>query len=510
MDASFCRRIIIVATLVLGAISDAAAVALGARGTGQVLLFPYYTVNAGYDTMLTIVNGTGDAKAVRVRFVEGENGREALSLNLYLAPLDNWTAVLTAATRGGTSPIASAVLRTRDRSCTLPAMGQVDASTATGLDLANASFSGAREDPGGPSMERVREGMIEVIEMGVVSDELLWSATTAGGAECRTLEHAWTAGVWSHEPDAGLRSPNGGLAGSALIIDVADGVLFGYPATALEAFREDPNEAGSNVVLHTRPGDERPHLGDAISDPAQGVATATIATVHGQVAASWPAPAQAIDAVSAVLMAGTLTAGFTTNPDIAAATSHVLAYPTRRYYTDPALVESPVAPFSWLYAGVQQGRVTEAMPYATRGPEDAPRPVECYTDACRDRLQLPGTSVEVLDLAAGADSVFHSLLAARFAATSDSPASYTDSGVVMFAPDLSLLGIVYSSGLPPLRYMRPSIEGFRFAGLPVIGFSAQVFSNGTAQSSYATAIQMGAQVSCWVSVGEFAETCTNP
>ena len=55
--------------------ADAAlAVKLGTDGRGEVLLFPYYTTRTdsggnAFGTLLSVVNATGSAKAVRVRFL---------------------------------------------------------------------------------------------------------------------------------------------------------------------------------------------------------------------------------------------------------------------------------------------------------------------------------------------------------------------------------------------------------------------------------------------------------
>jgi hypothetical protein len=43
------------------------AVNVNPDGLGQVLLYPYYTVNGGNSTLVSIVNTTDQAKAVKVR-----------------------------------------------------------------------------------------------------------------------------------------------------------------------------------------------------------------------------------------------------------------------------------------------------------------------------------------------------------------------------------------------------------------------------------------------------------
>ena len=77
-------------------------------GVGQVLLFPYYTVNGGNQTLLSVVNTTQRVKAVRVRFLEGRNSKQALGFNVYLAPFDTWTAAVFAASRAAFFAMISA------------------------------------------------------------------------------------------------------------------------------------------------------------------------------------------------------------------------------------------------------------------------------------------------------------------------------------------------------------------------------------------------------------------
>jgi hypothetical protein len=103
----------------LGA-GSASAVTLNADGLGNVLLYPYYTVretSAGnaYNSLLSVVNSTASAKAVKVRFLEGKNSREVLDFNLYLSHNDVWVAAVIPTADG-------AGIVTPDNSCTDPAV----------------------------------------------------------------------------------------------------------------------------------------------------------------------------------------------------------------------------------------------------------------------------------------------------------------------------------------------------------------------------------------------------
>ena len=83
----------------LGVTGAAQAVNLNPDGLGQVLIYPYYTTRAdaggnAYSSLLSVVNTTSSAKAVKVRFLEGKNSREVLDFNLFLSKHDVWTAAI--------------------------------------------------------------------------------------------------------------------------------------------------------------------------------------------------------------------------------------------------------------------------------------------------------------------------------------------------------------------------------------------------------------------------------
>src|SRR5690554_4995677 len=92
----------IAAGMGMGLMSTAAqAVYVNAQGTGQVLLYPYYSADSGNDTYVQVVNTSDIGKAVKVRFVESKNSQEVLDFNLYLSPHDVWAGAITATGNGG-------------------------------------------------------------------------------------------------------------------------------------------------------------------------------------------------------------------------------------------------------------------------------------------------------------------------------------------------------------------------------------------------------------------------
>ena len=206
--------------------------------------------------------------------------------------------------------------------------------------------------------------------------------------------------------------------------------------------------------MHTPSGTAQPDLSSALDDPSDGSADADVVADGAMVRATYPA-AHAIDAVSAVLAVGQADGEYTADPALGATTSFVFSYPTRRFYTDPALAGSAaIAPFSNLFAGNRRGAVSERLPYTSYAPDGASPLINCGVDLCANRLQSPGASVEVLDLGAGAGAMLGSARTMQFDGANASPAAFSASGRMFLTPDLALL---YPTGtddsLPALRFM---------------------------------------------------------
>src|SRR5258705_10372819 len=142
---TFNRKSLYAALAGLGALSGmgaAEAVNLAPEGLGQALIYPYYTVRNGangfaYNTLLSVVNTTASAKAVKVRFLEGKNSKEVLDFNLFLSKKDVGTAAIVPSSTGG------AMVGTLDKSCTLPPI------PAVGQNFVNFAYTGSNSDKGG-------------------------------------------------------------------------------------------------------------------------------------------------------------------------------------------------------------------------------------------------------------------------------------------------------------------------------------------------------------------------
>jgi hypothetical protein len=289
--------------------SAAHAVHVNPDGLGQVLLYPYYTVQNGFVTAVHVVNTTDQAKAVKVRFLEGKNSREVLDFNLYLSPFDVWTGTVVPDAANGARLIST------DKSCTAPAI------PAAGVGFRNFDFA---SDPLSSDPNRRAEGYIELIEMGVLTDSAQITAVThvAGvPANCAAIRSADA----SSPTGVAVSAPPGGLFGSGHLVSVEGGVRTSYDPVALDDF--------SAIPRWTRSGDVSPSL-ESVFPPQ-----ATILDGNQVIPFSPAGGRPAIDAVSAVLTHDTISNEYTVDEGRESQTDWIITFPTKRFYvnvpTDP-------------------------------------------------------------------------------------------------------------------------------------------------------------------------------
>ena len=290
----------------LGATGAAQAVSVNPDGLGQALIYPYYTVRdkvagAPFASLLSVVNSTASAKAVKVRFLEGKNSREVLDFNLYLSKRDVWVAAVIGSGVG-------AGIYTNDKSCTTPT---VSSSAANPTLFVNYAYVGSAADNADASLDRTREGYVEIIEMGdIVTDSPTYDAVThvGGVPPCDDFATASTDTV------AGA----GGLFGSMTLINVLAGEDFAVDATALEGFSTTP--------LWFSPGSVDPQL--ALVNPKVSVVT----TGTNTYVTDWSATADAVNPVSAVIMHNNVYNEFFLETATKSGTDWVLTMPTKRFY----------------------------------------------------------------------------------------------------------------------------------------------------------------------------------
>lgn len=309
-----------------GIVGSAQAVNINPDGLGQVLIYPYYTVNGGNTTLLSVVNTSDNAKAVKVRFMEGQNSREVLDFNMYMSAYDVWTAALY-------SDAGTPTMITKDTTCTVPYFYKAADGFGT-----QAFLPYALTDGGSTDISRTAEGHFEMIEMGTLTNDSESSADAATHddtgvpADCQQLVDAWTdpddtvpgdEGYWLMNPFTDLDDPSGGLFGGASVVNVTAGTMYSYDAKALNGFA---TTVDANDVLHQEPGNVLPSLNSG------DVLTGTVFQDNGQAVTS-VGLSRGVDAVSFVFMHDQIMNEYSTETGVGASTEWVVTFPTKAFYT---------------------------------------------------------------------------------------------------------------------------------------------------------------------------------
>lgn len=469
----------------LGVANSAHAVNLGDDGRGEVLLYPYYTTQAGNDTLISLVNTTNAGKVVKVRVLESLNSREVIDFNLYLSAKDAWSAVITAdAATGG------AKIKTFDKSCTAPQMSAA-AGGGTEVSFRNFAYTAPTADNGPAALSRTKEGYVEVIEMGTVNDSFVLApgTVTFGKAithvagvpgNCAAVSTAWAVGG-AFNVATGTTDNTGGLIGSASLINVGAGTDYSFDPVAIEAF----NRTAGNTGNHTAPGSLLPSL--ASVDNGAGAAPSAIfyGPVGGAVTvADWNAVANAVtpaDAVSAVLMRQSVLNEFTINPAIAAGTDLVVTFPTKKFYVNSAttfnaaIINRPFRTNFLATAGVATGACEPVGLSLTGREEEVPV-------ASIDFSPAPAGGSNTLCWEANVVTINGSnVLGSANAVNVPSPyldgwmsISFTDTSAIAGSP-AGWTGhqMVANGASAPLP-----LANDVYNGLPVIGFGVQKYVNG--------------------------------
>ena len=424
------------------------AVQLSTDGTGEVLIYPYYTVNNDLNTLYTIVNNSGDTKALTVRFLEGGNGKEVLLFHVYLSAFDVWSGALVP----GISTIPShqgedsVVHVSEDKSCApfLNKAGQEFLPFAIDQDL----------DVDNLSMARATEGHIEVIEIArFTAQAVAWADHGEVGVpnNCGAFVMEWADDEWNL---MGLDTPGGDLFGAASLVNVAEGLAYNYDAVALQNFW---NPALDDVALPA-PGLSLPNLNSAHP-------TATVVADDGEVyRLDWP---QGFQAVSAVLMKSQVINEYGYESVVAGQSEWVLSFPTKSYHN--AIDSENLPPFSHLWDGSASCDYykIDIWDRETLPKDDSGCGVLCPPGAFIPRT-CQATNVLRFESPIGAGSSPQQLLSSR-------------NHQVVNGPDEALSESGWATVDFGLLHSFSADNGFTLLGLPVTGFMVQQYTNGGAQ-----------------------------
>jgi hypothetical protein len=440
--------------------ATAGAVSLGSDGRGQALIYPYYTVqsagNNPFNTYLSVVNHTAQAKALRVRVREGRNSREVASFNLYLSPNDVWTGAVVPQIPGEAPRLVTA-----DNSCTLPRLaGTLEA--APGITFQNTLYSGAFDDSNGTGLDRTREGWVEIIEMATLTGALATAVThnSAGTpANCAVLQ----------SPGGGdIAAPTGGLSGTLTLINVASGMDFTLNAEALADL--------STRSFFRPPTDPYPDLNVVEIDPV------SVVLANGfMYRSAWN---RAADAVSAVLMRSAWLGEFVLDAGTRSKTDFQVTFPTRQYYftgpqASPPFAGScnfPLDTFAGEPAAIRYFNREERTGLYRDAAFPTP-PVATFRCAAAAAFDFSNGALHLPNSAA--TQVLGSQNRALTEGTLTMPPAMPNGWVAVTPTSGRVLTSLGSSTRVTLATGAVTTGSHAFSGLPVVGFTARTFENGT-------------------------------
>lgn len=508
---------------IVAASSAQAQMYLNNDGTGEMLVFPFYSAESGNTTNVNIANTTGIAKAVKVRIIEGENSQEVLDFNVYMSARDHFSFAIAATADGGGSII------TNDNTCTVPRLTAGEAVPFRGILYAGDK---AKDDPDtdkdesfdNTGIERTAVGYIEVIEMGQLNmakadwdqDEdtddafsPMLQAITHGAdgvpANCDLPVAAWsTGGAWYDDagdnlPEAGkagvgttfmgLTWNGGGLYGEAAVVNVADATAFGTDADAIEAavYTGDLDVSYGGAQLHYPPGDTRPDF------TSPGVDYLALVESQGSVSTMdfQDDPDASLLAVSSLFQTTEIMNDYVTDAGISALTDWVITMPTKFQHIsrvaaatddDPAVpaLEPFTTPWNGLtaceYASLDNWDREEATPlFVPDEPDFSPAP-EVETPYYDLPLCYEVNVVQFGDTSA----VKNESLAIGVAAQLED----SDGWAKISLDPADLSDAVIADGVIG-AHDRLIADGDNqtLLGLPVTGFAVQTYTNGSVNGS---------------------------
>jgi hypothetical protein len=458
--------------------APAQAMNVSQNNVGEVLLFPYYTVKNGFDTVFTVTNTTDKTAVFKIRFREALNSREVRDFNVILSPYDHWGAAVTLP--DGTS---TPVVRTFDKTCTSPLLpASATMAGATEVGFTNALYSGIYEDGADTSIERSQEGYFEVILMGLSSRStststnlIEYNAKHVDGVprNCSVVDQQFLDVAGLVKPY--FYTPENVLKGHVTYIDVDSGKAIDAEPTAIENFF-DNLAANVDDDIIAAPGDVNPDLADGDTG-----ATANLINNGTPVAAGGDLFRPSQNTLSMLLMANSVVNEFATGTG--AATSWVVTFPTKHHFTDAYTAagtvdqaeDTALPPFSDWFSENVAGDGTSCD---NIGMFLASREEDLVISVDNTQFSPYNPTTQTVELCYEANVVnFNS-------------SNVFGSGTNRLTVDTTGLGAARgSSGWAKLTFTEadattPVVAMGNFTGLPVIGFAAIMRDQGAASVNY--------------------------
>ncbi|HFD11297.1 MAG TPA: hypothetical protein ENJ32_02335 [Crenotrichaceae bacterium] len=330
---------------VVGLSTQAVAVQIGTDGLGEALIYPYYTTNNGYLTLVDVINTSAKTVAFKIRLRDAKNSRDCRDFNVVLSPHDVWVASIEEGEDGQPR------IWTPDNSCTSPSLPNT-VRNGKFVNLTSADFAGTRSDSDDESIDRCREGYVEIIEMGTSTGGVY--ATDAlhdsdGVPPCELIPNDFNNAATIGAVKAEFREPENVLKGNFSLIRTQTGQGFsGVPTTLANFYSPLLGVDGASADdLVSTAGGLAPSLGDAA--PAESFIP-DVLTGSGILFDTWSGANGGADPVSAVLMRSSVINEWSTNPGFGSNTDWAVTFPTKRFYVDPDIAGATVAaPFTELF-----------------------------------------------------------------------------------------------------------------------------------------------------------------
>ena len=259
-------------------------------GKGQVLLFPFFTTENGWDTYLNVVLlSVRTDEVLKVRIIDGDDGAVVDTFNVYTKVGENWRAALAQVEPG------QPILRVADGSCTIASDG---------------TFGG----PGTDFPISTLTGLVEIYRVNVMDAR---GSRVLEDSTCQELAQRWDlGGSWAEDPmsDLSLDDSQPEIIGHFDLVNVSRGLSSEQPAIGLRDFSQE--------IAHTDPSSSSPSLLD--SNPIARLGSGTLVE---------PSSGEGIDAVALLLSTqeGSIVNDVVVGSGVAASTDWIVSFPLRGY-----------------------------------------------------------------------------------------------------------------------------------------------------------------------------------